>query len=108
MNRFFWLRYQNEVMADWHENTSLDAIGARLKAIRKASGRNQSQFATWVEVNIPTWSNYERAYRRIDLDNAFKVVRKTGVTLDWIYFGDESGLPVHLRDSLDEHLEDVA
>lgn len=95
-------------MVEIGDNTSRDAIARRLRATRKTTGRNQRQFSEWLGIAAPTWNNYEKAYRRIDLEKAFLVVRATGVTLDWIYFGERSGLPLHLAEQLDQHLEDAA
>lgn len=82
-----------------------DGIKARMKAIRLCFGakmgfRNQTEFAAWVGISRNAWSNYEAAGWRPRLDEAQKVVALTGVTLDWIYTGDERFLPVHLANDL--------
>ncbi len=67
-----------------------------------STGRNQSAFAELVGITQPAMSNYMKGLRRPQLDEAMKIVAKTGVTLDWIYLGDRSGLPSRLLESLPE------
>ncbi|CAH1671889.1 helix-turn-helix transcriptional regulator [Chelatococcus asaccharovorans] len=62
----------------------------------------QVQFAQMVGLTQQSWNNYERGRRRIDLDQAFRLCAVTGVTLDWIYFGDRSGLPLRLAQMIPE------
>jgi ribose 1,5-bisphosphokinase PhnN len=47
-----------------------------------------------------SWNAFERGHRRITLDEAGKVVGKTGVSLDWIYRGLEYTLPVQVAEKL--------
>ncbi len=71
-------------------------IARRLVALRTAMGHNQSSFAALVDVSQPAMNNYEKAIRRPELDVAVKILQRTGVTLDWLYLGNRSGLPAHL------------
>jgi transcriptional regulator with XRE-family HTH domain len=71
-------------------------IGRRLVALRDALRLNQSAFAQLIDVSQPAVNNYERAIRRPEIDVAIKIQMRTGVTLDWIYLGDRSGLPGRL------------
>jgi transcriptional regulator with XRE-family HTH domain len=71
-------------------------IGRRLVALRDALKLNQSAFAQLIDVSQPAVNNYERAIRRPEIDVAIKIQMRTGVTLDWIYLGDRSGLPGRL------------
>lgn len=65
-----------------------------------ATGRNQSAFAELVGITQPAMSNYMKGLRRPQLDEAIKIAAKTGVTLDWLYLGDRSGLPARLHEAL--------
>lgn len=65
-----------------------------------STGRNQSAFAELVGITQPAMSNYMKGLRRPQLDEAIKIAARTGVTLDWIYLGDRSGLPARLLESL--------
>lgn len=80
------------------------AIGDRLRFIRVAYGRlqgfvekeiSQAEFGRRVGVERQSWHNSESGYSRIGLDSAMMVVRKVGVTLDYIYFGNQSSGLAH-------------
>ena len=71
----------------------LEAIAARLRALRAAVAPSQAEFCRRLGVATNTWNQYEKGNSRPDLDHATKIARTFGVTLDWIYLGDASGLP---------------
>jgi transcriptional regulator with XRE-family HTH domain len=76
------------------------SVGRRLKLLRLAtSGPRRStvrEFADWCGFSRPAWSNYEIGLRVPKLEEALKLKRKFGVTFDWIYTGDELGMPASL------------
>lgn len=84
------------------------AIGERLKLVRLAyaavQGRviSQSEMARLTGVGIAAWNNAETGDNRLGLDNAMKVSRTTGVSLDYIYFGERAGLPHALAVELEK------
>lgn len=75
-------------------------IARRVVALRESMDMNQSAFAAFVGLQQSTISNYERADRRPRLDEAIQIQMRTGITLDWLYLGDRSGLPGRLLASL--------
>jgi transcriptional regulator with XRE-family HTH domain len=78
-----------------------EVIGARLKALRLALGyKRVKTFCDFIGITDTTWNNFERGHRRISIDEAAKVVTKTGVSLDWIYLGREHTLPLHIAEKL--------
>lgn len=79
---------------------SLEDLGRRLDALIKAMKLNQTSFAHLVGVSQPALNNYLKGYRRPDLDVAINIQTKTGITLDWLYLGDRSGLPARLLEIL--------
>jgi transcriptional regulator with XRE-family HTH domain len=81
---------------------SVEAIGDRLKATREAFRMQQAAFSRMVGIEPQAWNNYERGAKRIAIDQALKVCRATGVSLDWIYRGMSAQLPVNLATSLVE------
>lgn len=82
---------------------SLEAIAARLALLRKAKGASSAaEFARRLDIGATAWNNYETATRRISLDEAMKVVRLTGASLDWIYRGLEWTLPAQLLEEINE------
>jgi transcriptional regulator with XRE-family HTH domain len=81
-------------------NTNNEAISRRLRALREAYTPSQVEFCEMVGLKPPAWNNYEKGTNRISLDAALALAQKTGVSLDWIYYGDESGLPLRLASKL--------
>jgi len=72
-------------------------IGRRLVLLRHAlNDPTSAAFAERVGITPQSMNNYERGVRRIELDKALQIVTRTGVTLDWIYRGEKSGLSTHL------------
>lgn len=76
--------------------TSNDSIAERLRLTREASGLKQAAFCRQVGISPQAWNNYETGARRISLDQALRVCAVTGATLDWIYRGISSSLPLAL------------
>lgn len=68
----------------------------RIDALMKALDLKQVEFANLVGISQPALNNYLKALRRPDIDVAIAIQGRTGATLDWIYLGDRSGLPVRL------------
>jgi transcriptional regulator with XRE-family HTH domain len=75
-------------------------IGKRLERLRMALGLpNQAEFCRKLGVAPNRWNQYENGSRRITLDVVNKLRQRFGVTADYIYFGDESGLPRRITDA---------
>ena len=75
------------------QDTQYAEIGHRLTAIRKAfSDLEQSDWAKKHDIGITTWNNWERGFRRIPVEQAERLCRTYGVTLDFIYRGRRDGL----------------
>lgn len=68
----------------------------RLRALMKALEVNQAQFAAMIGISQSGLNNYLKPIRRPEIDVAITIQTKTGVTLDWLYLGDRSGLPARL------------
>jgi transcriptional regulator with XRE-family HTH domain len=75
------------------ELRTLDSIGHRLRLTRLALGLNQTQLCDLAGIARNTWNQWEKGNSRPQLDEAMKLVDAFGLTLDWIYLGDNSGLP---------------
>jgi DNA-binding XRE family transcriptional regulator len=78
------------------------AIGQRIVWTREAfnTGLSQAAFARALGVSPQTLSNCENGLNRPSIDLAAKICQMTGVTLDWIYFGDRSSLPLRIASRL--------
>lgn len=82
---------------------SNEAVADRLKLLRAVvSGENQTAFATKLGVEVRRWNNFERK-APLSKEVAILIVKKfPDVTLDWLFFGNESGLPVRFQRELAE------
>ena len=81
---------------------SIESIAKRLRATREALGMKQAEFAERADIPNNTYNQYEQAKGRPSLDFAFKLRDTYGLTLDWIYDGDPSGLPHRIAKNLME------
>lgn len=81
---------------------SVADIGRRLRLIRLAYGAvqkraeemSQSEMARLLDLNsASTWNNWETGDNRIGINGAMALAKRTGVSLDYIYFGERAGLP---------------
>lgn len=79
---------------------SLKDVGRRITALRKVMDLNKTQFAELIGTSQPAVSQYESGVRRPELDVAQRIRMRTGVTLDWIYEGDRSGLSLRWASEL--------
>jgi transcriptional regulator with XRE-family HTH domain len=83
---------------------SLNAIAARLRATREAFDLGQNEFARRAGIASNTYNQYEQAKNLPRLDFANQICDTYGVTLDWIYRGDPSGLPVRIANLISKDL----
>lgn len=69
------------------------AFGRRLVAARTAAGYpKQSAFADELGITSPRLSQWEAGKRTPDMFYLGKIVTITGVTLDWLFFGNPAGM----------------
>lgn len=80
--------------------TSLDAIARRLERTRVALGLTQSEFADKAGIARNTYNQWEKGKGRPQLDGAIALCHVYNLTLDWIYFGETSGLPYQVASKL--------
>ena len=82
------------------------AIGDRLRQLRIAHGKSQSEVAPALGIKQPTYNAYETGRRLMPVEHAlllrklYRTARGYNVTLDFIYTGDHGGLEVRLLDAL--------
>lgn len=81
-------------------DTSNRDIGRRIEALMEALRKNPASFSLLTGISANALANYRAGSRRPDWAQAIAIVRSTGVTLDWIYMGNRSGLPAHLLEKL--------
>lgn len=80
--------------------TSRADIAKRLILLREAFGLSQRQLCAMTGIGVTSWNNYERAVKRIPVDKVAILRARLGVTGDWIYWGDVSGLPATILSRL--------
>jgi transcriptional regulator with XRE-family HTH domain len=73
-------------------------IGKRLKALRKKNQLTQQAMADALGITQPQWNQYETGKRQLTIEVAAIIATNHGVTLDWLYLGDPSGLPLRMAD----------
>jgi transcriptional regulator with XRE-family HTH domain len=87
-------------MVSRKDDCSASAVGYRLRLLREVLGYkgrgNQKKFAAMVGIGANSWNSYEQGNSRISVINMRKLKRKTGVTSDWVYFGDTDDLPLNI------------
>ena len=77
--------------------SQLDQIAARLRAVRMALGMSAAEICRTANIRPNTWSQWENARQRPQIDEAARLCNVTGVTLDYIYRGERGGLPANLN-----------
>lgn len=84
-------------LSDGREKT---AVGERLRLTREALGLAQNEFAGRADLHPNTYNQYERGKNMPNLEAAHALCDTHGLTLDWIYRGDPSGLRYQLADAI--------
>ncbi len=82
------------------EPTSVEEVAARLRLTREALKLSQAALCRMAGIPTNTWNNAETADNRLGLDEAFKLCRATGVSLDWIYRGNRALLPALILEEI--------
>lgn len=82
-------------------DASLSDVARRLVLLRAWAGYdNQKAFAVATGLTPSELNHYETARRMPSLAAANKMKQRWGVTLDWIYHGDRSGLTMEVNRTL--------
>ena len=90
-------------MAPNPHRRSLEAIGSRLRMTREALGfKKQKEFAARADISPNTYNQWEKGKVYPDLQYAIRLRDEFGISLDWIYLGDPSGLPYQIARLLKE------
>lgn len=83
-----------------------EVIGERLRIARLAMGyEDQVAFALRCGVSSQAWNNWERGRQPPSLDQASRIRARTGLTTDFIYYGDLRGLAQDLADKIQKVLD---
>ena len=74
----------------------VELIAFRLRSTRIALELSQAELCRLTGIATNTWNQWEKGIGRPELDKALILCDKLGITIDWIYRGDPSGLPLRI------------
>lgn len=95
---------QQSTLSDMEEKPRpyLD-IAERIKWHRALTGLNQAEYAESINAKRAALSLCEAGTHRLSLDNARAIRSKWGLSLDFIYEGEQEALPMTLRLEWEKH-----
>ena len=101
LGKKIWNAAFSAEMAKAPETEFNKAVAARLRVLRYfVAGYSQTAFAAQIGVDVKRWNNFERGLP-LSKDVSFLLCQKVpGLTLDWLFFGKEDGLPSRLQREL--------
>ncbi len=86
----------NSAIGASSDDDSQEAVGARLKIVRKIIGLSKRDFAEKAGLSEQVFGPFENAKRALTL-SAAKMLRKTyGLPLEFLYFGRTDDLPTRI------------
>jgi DNA-binding XRE family transcriptional regulator len=86
-------------MSDFQSMT----VGARLRLTRGAlgfGGRQQAKFAAGAGIPPTQFNNWENDKRAPKIEAAIALCKTYSLTMDWIYRGELSGLPLQIAEKI--------
>jgi transcriptional regulator with XRE-family HTH domain len=89
-------------MTDKGPLVSSAEVGRRLAALRVSLDLNQSDVARRLKTSANKISQWEAGKFLPSLPAAISLCAEFGITLDWLYRGDRSGLPARIIAALDK------
>jgi transcriptional regulator with XRE-family HTH domain len=78
----------------------VEGSALRLRATFRALNQNQTQIAKFLGVASNRINQYANAERLADLLLMIRLCERFGITLDWIYRGDPSGVKANIVDAV--------
>jgi len=86
--------------------TSREDIGARLRVSRKAVGVSPTELCRELGIRRSTYSMNEVGSNLPNVYDMIRLCARYGLTLDWIYLGDMSGVKSDLASKIMQTLKD--
>lgn len=84
------------------ERQKLAGQGDRLRRLRKAFDfETSTAFALYLDIGFQRWNAFENDFP-LSREVAFTLVKRFGVSLDWLYLGKIEALPTELARRLGE------
>ena len=90
------------VMAPRIDPESVAACAERLRITREALKLSQAEICRQTKIHASAWNNAETGDNRLVYDNALKLCRRYGLTLDWLMRGDIRQIPAELAKKIAE------
>lgn len=81
---------------------TLVEVGERLKKVREALNLSQINLCNQINVATNTYNQWEKGRVLLDPLAAVRFAKIHGVTLDYLYRGDFSGLPYYIVKSIEK------
>lgn len=76
------------------------AVAERLTRLREYHGKSRAEFADSVEIDRSSYSKIEKGEKPLKADMAFAIAERWGVTMDFLYRGRLTELPMNLAQAL--------
>ncbi|WP_085849227.1 helix-turn-helix domain-containing protein [Pacificibacter marinus] len=90
-----------KAMSDTNAQPQYSEIGRRLAAIRQAESQmSQKEWAEKHSFGVTQYNNWEKGVRRIAVDEAERLCNLYGLSLDFIYRGNISGVSDKIKNLL--------
>jgi transcriptional regulator with XRE-family HTH domain len=77
-----------------------EAVAARLRVTREAMRLSQQEFATRAGIAPNTYNQFEQGKRLLPVTKGISLCETHGLTLDWIFRDDPSGLPYKMATAI--------
>ena len=77
-----------------------EAVGHRLKLLRRALGKSPSEMADTLDIDRSYWSRFENGRQGLSDSVAALLVIRFGVTLDFLMLGHYDKLPLDLAEKI--------
>lgn len=71
----------------------MSAFSERIKEVRESLGMNKSEFALFLNTNVPNITRYEREDMGVSMDAVEKIAKKVGVSPGWLLGWDNEKYP---------------
>ena len=91
-----------------YEQSDLELIGSRIKAVRTGKGMSQADLAVKASVSLPLISNIERGKTRMQLETFVKVAEALQVSADYLLRADVPEVKTIYQGEFAELLEDCS
>lgn len=76
------------------------AVGERLRLLRITLGLKKMEMADANEIDRTNFGRFEKGERHLPIEIGYRLSRRYGITLDWLYGGNWSSLSVEMAERL--------